>query len=361
VKLKSNPGNPAYSSVFQPNYTALFDAKPNIVPTLELRLHQALSEFGVNLNYIAQRLIPSKPPWLFRTPGFDNTLYNVGTKCNTSPDLYHSLYMKLVSENCEGYDKMFTDGSKQGICVAAAAVSHDKVLVRRLPNHASIFPAEAITVLLAMDIISQSTEQDILILSDSLSCVNAVENRSLENPLVVEILERVHQQLHVDRRITFVWVPSHIGIAGNTVVDAVAKTGFSLPISNAEIPHTDFKPLISSHVKNCWQLCWNSDTNNRLFKIQPVIKSFVVNRLPRREEILIHRLRVGHTYLTFSYLLRREIPLECDFCHVRLTVEHLLLSCCKYNPVRRKFYDVNSLQELFETFKLELLVTYKKR
>jgi hypothetical protein len=45
----------------------------------------------------------------------------------------------------------------------------------------------------------------------------------LEYPLVVEILERIHQQLHVDRRITFVWVPSHIGIAGNTAVDAVAK------------------------------------------------------------------------------------------------------------------------------------------
>jgi hypothetical protein len=94
----------------------------------------------------------------------------------------------------------------------------------------------------------------------------------------------------------------HIGIAGNTAVDAVAKAGVSLPISNAEIPHTNFKPLVSSHVKNCWQLCWNSNTNNKLFKI----KSFVVNRLPRRDEILIHNLRVGHTYLTHSYLLRRE-------------------------------------------------------
>jgi ribonuclease HI len=91
-----------------------------------------------------------------------------------------------------------------------------------------------------------------VILLDSLSCVNAVENRNLANPPVVEILERVHQQLHVDRRITFVWVPNHIGIAGNTAVDAVAKAGVSLPISNAEIPHTDFKPLISSHVKNGW-------------------------------------------------------------------------------------------------------------
>jgi hypothetical protein len=47
--------------------------------------------------------------------------------------------MKLVSENYEGYNKIFTDGSKQDISVAAAAVSHDKVLVKRLPNHASIF------------------------------------------------------------------------------------------------------------------------------------------------------------------------------------------------------------------------------
>jgi hypothetical protein len=148
-----------------------------------------------------------------------------------------------------------------------------------------------------------------------------------------------------------VWVPSHIGIAGNTAVDAVARAGVSLPISNAEIPHTDFKPLISSPVKNCWQLCWNSDTNNKLFKKQPVIKSFIVNRLPRRDEILIHRLRVGHTYLPHSYLLRRETPPECDFCYVRLTVKHLLLSRCKYNPVRRKFYNLNSLQELFERVK----------
>jgi ribonuclease HI len=117
--------------------------------------------------------------------------------------------------------------------------------VKRVPNHASLFSAEAITILVALDIISQSTEQDFLILSDSLSCVTAVENRNLENPLVVKILERVHQQLHVDRRINFVWVPSHIGIAGNTAVDAVAKGGVSLPISNAEIPHTDLKPIES--------------------------------------------------------------------------------------------------------------------
>jgi hypothetical protein len=107
----------------------------------------------------------STPPWLFRTPGFDYTLYNVGTKSNKSPDLYLSLYMKLVSENYAGYHKIWTDGSKQRICVSAA-VSHDKVMVKRLPNHSSIFSAKAIAILLALDIISQSTEQGFLIVSD---------------------------------------------------------------------------------------------------------------------------------------------------------------------------------------------------
>jgi hypothetical protein len=152
-----------------------------------------------------------------------------------------------------------------------------------------------------------------------------------------------------------VWVPNYIGIAGKAV-DAVAKAGVSLPISNAEIRHTDFKPFISSHVNNCWQLSWNSNASNKLFKIQPVKKSFVVNCLPRRDEILIQRLRVGHTYLTYSYLLHRE----CDYCQVRLTVEHVLLSCCKFIPVYRKFYNVNSLQELFERVKPELIVTFVK-
>jgi hypothetical protein len=66
-------------------------------------------------------------------------------------------------------------------------------LIFNIPKHAFIFSAEAIAILIVLDNISQSTQQDFLILSDSLSFVNAVENRNLEKPLVVEILERVHQ------------------------------------------------------------------------------------------------------------------------------------------------------------------------
>ena len=57
IKLKANPNNPAFSSVFQPNYTVLFNAKPNTIPTLGLRIRQAILDSGINLNSIALQQI----------------------------------------------------------------------------------------------------------------------------------------------------------------------------------------------------------------------------------------------------------------------------------------------------------------
>ena len=44
-------------------------------------------------------------------------------------------------------------------------------------------------------------------------------------------------------------------------------------------------------------------------------------RLPRRDEIIIHRLRIGHTFLTRGYLLTRDCPPQCSACLTQLTVE----------------------------------------
>jgi ribonuclease HI len=128
----------------------------------------------------------------------------------------------------QGYKKVFTDGSKQGAAVAAAAVTDGKVLVKRLPDNASIFSAESQAILLALEIISQSYNKDYLICSDSLSCIKSIENRDLKNPLILKILEHLNQNLSSGYTITFIWVPSHIGIAGNTAADGAAKAALCL-------------------------------------------------------------------------------------------------------------------------------------
>jgi len=53
-------------------------------------------------------------------------------------------------------------------------------------------------------------------------------------------------------------------------------------------------------------------------------------RLPRRDDI-IHRLRIGHIYLTHGHILR------CLACQVDLTVEHVLLHCVSFTNARDDF------------------------
>lgn len=360
IKLKSNASNPAYDCVFETNFTPLFAAKPKTIPTLGIRLCQALSDTGINLDAIAKHIMLASPPWLLYPPGFDYTLFSLGKKSNTSPDLYTSMYNELISEKYDGYQKIFTDGSKQNPAVSAAAVTASKFLVKRLPDHASIFSAEAQAILLALDIIKQSNNQQFLIISDSYSCIKSIENRNSQNPLITKILDHLHEIIKSKCKLVFVWVPSHIGIAGNTVADAAAKAALNIPNSNICVSHSDFKPLISNHIKKCWQKSWDSEPNNKLKKIQPSIEPFVINRLPRRDEIIIHRLRVGHTYLTHSYLLYKENPPECDVCQSPLTVEHLLITCAKYTSVRQKLYKAGTLQELFENTKPQSIIAFIK-
>jgi ribonuclease HI len=249
---------------------------------------------------------------------------------------------------------------KKGSAVSAAAVTKGTVLVSRLPNHASIFSAESRAVLLALNIIEQATCNHFLILSDSLSCLKAIENRKVQNPLILEILAFLHQLLRLDYCITFVWVPSHVGIAENTAADATAKAALCLQVSNSKVPYSDFKPMITAHANKLWQHSWDTETNNKLHKVQPIIKPSILYKLSRRDEVIIHRLRIGHTHLTHSYLLKRELPPVCESCNIPLTVEHILLYCSNHAVVRKRFFDCNSIEDVFNCIRYHVIVNYIK-
>jgi hypothetical protein len=161
--------------------------------------------------------------------------------------------------------------------------------------------------------------------------------------------------------IHFIWVPSHIGIAGNAAADAAAKAALNLHSSMLTVTYTDFKSLINTYTNKRWQECWYVEANDKLHRMQPVIGSFTRHHLPLRDELIIHRLRVGHTHLTHSYLLQQGLTSIGEFCHLPQSVEHVLITCSSFPLVRKRFYGgCDSLQELFKRFSPHVIVNLMK-
>jgi hypothetical protein len=63
-----------------------------------------------------------------------------------------------------------------------------------------------------------------MICSDSLSCLLAIESCKTQNPFILKIVEIDKSLVAIGKHVIFTWIPSHIGIHGNTVVDQEAKT-----------------------------------------------------------------------------------------------------------------------------------------
>jgi len=138
-------------------------------------------------------------------------------------------------------------------------------------------------------------------LSKSLPGVNLQVN----SDLIAEFLCCVHGLISNGSSVLFMWVPGHVGLAGNLVADSAAKAVLLLPVSTLTVPHSDYISLIRIQALRQWQLRWNSETENKLHSIEPRVNGINMLRLPRQDEIIIHRLRIGHTYLTHGHLTSR--------------------------------------------------------
>ena len=89
-------------------------------------------------------------------------------------------------------------------------------------------------------------------ISDSLSVLKAINYTSSKNPQIQKLLEKCHELL-VKKEIVLCWIPSHIGILGNEMVDQQAKTSLSLEPTSFKVPFSNFKPSINKYILEEWQ------------------------------------------------------------------------------------------------------------
>ena len=147
--------------------------------------------------------------------------------------------------------------------------------MQRIPDDSPIFTAEAKAVDLALDFISTCDDNNkIIIFSDSFSVLKAMNHTSSKNPQIQKLLENCHKLLAY-KEIVLCWIPNHIGIQGNEMVDKQAKTSLSLEPTSFKITFSNFKPSIDKYILEEWQTSWNNSIENRLLEINQLLVNII--------------------------------------------------------------------------------------
>ena len=189
-----------------------------------------------------------------------------------------------------------------------------------------MFTSELVAISKGLCIIEVSNATRHVILSDSLSSLLALRTFIPCNPLVQDILTRLRSLDRAGTSVQFCWIPSHVAIRGNEIVDAAARRAASVPcIRRLLHPARNLYPAVKSLALPQWRKERNTERGKKLREprhtLGPLTSS---SRGKRHEEVTLCRLRLGHMYATHGYLLRGEERPGCPRCSLPLTS----ISCC---------------------------------
>ena len=329
-RMKTNRSNPSFKVLANSN-SERFD-KPRASKPFQVRINEEVNDDTCKTQKIQKVSYPIYPPWLM--PQI-RTCPKMMTKKNKSEEECRAKF--LDHDNCHhsNHVKVFTDGSKSTTGVGAAVLIEDTIYQSKLPSTASVYTAELTAISSALRLISEREENEYVIYTDSYSSIRAIQQFNPFHPILQKIQEWLFK-LHIKyKKIHFCWIPSHVGIQQNETVDKAAKeASLAANIDFKHIPHTDMKKTISHYINSKWQEKWSSPSliNNKKYrKIRPSVGMWISSSNPsRRYEIILTRLRIGHTRITHGFLFEGGRPPECDHCQVQLTVEHILVDCRKY-------------------------------
>ena len=359
TRLAANPSNPAFKVTFSPQFSEIYERKPTAIRPFDLRVLPLVDSTNINPTNIEKHFVTEIPSWCMKKP---DILFDLHTSKKSFSD---SLIMKqnfhILQSRYTEYQHIYTDGSKDGEKVGCAFLYGNHFSSLRIPDGCSVFTAEAKAIDLALDFIDSCFLHDkFLIFSDSLSVLKALNHTSSKNSQIQKLLEK-HHKIANTKEILFCWLPSHVGIIGNEIADRKAKDSLHLNMSTFEIPFNSFKPLINKYILSEWQKSWDTATFNKLHAITPVVgNNSSAIRNVRREDVVITRLRIGHTRFTHSYILNREEQPFCIACNKHITVKHILTDCIDFLQDRNKYFQVRDLRQLFQDVPVDNILSFLK-
>ena len=109
-----------------------------------------------------------------------------------------------------------------------------------------------------------------------------------------------------------------------------------------QISDLAFQPTV--YIQFSLQSQWDVDVFNKLHSVKPILgKWYPSYRSISQEEVIITRLRIGHSRLKHSWLLASEDALECIQCNELMTIEHILLDSTDFQQIHEGYYNADTV------------------
>ena len=272
------------------------------------------------------------------------------------------------------HDEVNTDGSKMNERVGGAAVINRHLqngettcrhMSKRLSDNSTIFAAEATAISLTLNYYRHMglVHHDVAVYSDSISSLQALEGEDTENPFICHIMNLLRLLSDKGTHVRSCWIPSHCVIEGNESVDQLAEETLDQDIYPLAGVHcTDMKPLVNFYIQKLVQIKWEVAVHGRdIYLVKLILgppKKF--QHLTSAEEVVITRLRIGHTKATKSHVLSRWPPTVCYHCGQTLSIDPMLLECAVLQECCGEYYTVDSLTTHFETLPETCIVEFPR-
>lgn len=329
IRVRHNSENPL-------NYKSSIRRRAKQKKTICEELEESLIDLKANVS-VVEDVKEAIPRWMMKKITINLRLSDTKKSLQSNKKLKTDALFEL--QKYSNFAKIYTDGSKIEERVGYGVWSTEKEANGRLKNHSSIFTAEMYAIQKAIRIIETSNGANFLIVSDSLSCLRALENFDSKDTLTNEVKQMIAK---TTKNVEFLWVPSHVGIQGNEKADELAKNGTQKRIEKAWLTKNDALKLIKNNLYENYENEWkNTERNNKLREIMKLRKNVIEQNLlykkfTRKDSRILTRLKIGHTKLTHEYLLKKEHEETKCNCGEIITVRHILDNCNLFTTIRNK-------------------------